>query len=92
VTEPAPADANGQLCLARHRQSWRIWEGAVVVFEPISGDTHRIDHPGGHILTLLTESARSKASICCSLDSDATPESIDEALGLLMAMELVEPV
>jgi PqqD family protein of HPr-rel-A system len=92
VTEPAPSDSNARLGLVQHRQWWRIWEGAVVVFEPLSGDTHRIDHPSGRILKLLTESACSRASIYSSLISEATSEDIDEALNLLLTLELVEPV
>lgn len=86
----APSDS--RLRLARHRQSWRIWDGAVVVFEPLSGDTHRIDPPGGRILALLAESENSRAAVDSALGSEANTEEIDEALNLLLAMELVEPV
>lgn len=83
---------DSQLRLAWYRQSWRVWEGAAVFFEPLSGDTHRIDPPGGSILALLAESENSRAGIRSALESVAGAEMIDEALDLLLTMELVEPV
>lgn len=86
---PTPPDS--RLRVVRHRQSWRIWDGAVVVFEPLSGDTHRIDPPGGRILALLAESESSRSDVESALAPEATTEEIAEALDLLLALELVEP-
>ncbi len=80
-----------RLRLVQRTQTWRIWDGAVVVFEPLSGDTHRIDHPGGRILAFLAESESSRETVNSALAAIATPEEIDEALNLLLAMELLEP-
>lgn len=86
---PTPSDSRYRL--VEDRQSWRVWDGAVVVFEPLSGDTHRIEPPGGHILSLLAASQNTKAAIESELKSKVTLEKIEEALDLLLAMELVEP-
>lgn len=85
-----PASPDTRLRLAPQRQSWRIWDGAVVTFEPLSGDTHRIQPPAGHILGHLTRAADSRSAITAAIGPAATPEQIDEALDLLLAMELVE--
>lgn len=77
--------------IVRDRQSWRIWDGAAVVFEPLSGDTHRIEHPGGPVLALLADSDHSRSDVESALASEASPEKLDEALDLLLALELVEP-
>lgn len=76
--------------LTLRSQSWRVWEGSAVVFEPASGDTHSIDQPGGDILSLLAESDTDHATLLTSLQSIASPQKIDEALELLLALELVE--
>lgn len=81
---------DSKLRLVGQRQLWRAWEGAAVFFDPLSGDTHRIASPGGHILTLLAESEISKAVLYSALNTISTSEKMDEALELLLAMELVE--
>lgn len=86
-----PTTPDSRFRLLRHRQSWRIWDGAAVVFEPLSGDTHRIDHPGGRVLALLTESEQSRTAIDSALAPETTTEAVDEALDLLLTLELVEP-
>lgn len=86
-----PTSPDSRLRVVRHRQSWRIWDGAVVVFEPLSGDTHRIGPPGGHILALLAGSEHSRSEVESALAPEATTDEIDEALDLLLALELVEP-
>ncbi len=84
----APCD--NPLRLVRPCPPWRNWDGAVVIFDPLSGDTHRIAAPGGHILALLTESERSRTAIESALQSVVAAEKTGEALDLLMAMNLVE--
>lgn len=34
---------------------WRSWQGTAVVYDLRSGDTHRIAHPSGHVLSALLE-------------------------------------
>ncbi|MEZ5490755.1 MAG: HPr-rel-A system PqqD family peptide chaperone [Gammaproteobacteria bacterium] len=70
---------------------WRIWDDAVVVFEPLSGDTHRFEGPAGRIFTLLNDADRSQLELETALDSVSDREKIAEVLKLLLAMELLEP-
>ena len=76
---------------ASRQQPLRLWDGAAVVFEPLSGDTHRIAAPAGSILALLAGSDLSKAAIESALKHEVPAEKVGEALDLLLAMELVEP-
>lgn len=79
--------------LARHRQSWRVWDGSAVIFEPLSGDTHRVDRPGGDILMLLADAGTdlTRQRLADKLSPIATRDRIDEALNVLIALDLVEP-
>lgn len=83
---------DSQLKLVEHHRLWQVWDGAAVIFEPCSGDTHRIDPPGGSILALLADSNHSRADIHLALNCAYAAENqrIDKALDLLLALELVE--
>ena len=78
--------------LAQTDGPWRIWSGAVVAFDVLSGDTHRIEAPAGHILALVSESPHSTSTLQSALGPEVSMKQIDETLDLLLAMELVEPV
>lgn len=84
--------AGSRLRLVPQRGAWRVWDGTLVFFEPLSGDTHRIDCPAGHVLRLVSESGYSKADIQSALSDVATAQKIEDVLTLLMTMELVEYV
>lgn len=43
------------LRLAADAFEWRSWNGEAVIYDAVSGDTHRLAHPSGQVLRALAQ-------------------------------------
>src|SRR6185436_11881504 len=75
----------------------RVWDGEVVVYNPISGDTHMLDVVTGELLRAITagpaavESLRQAAAAFLDVpDDDQLGRHVGQALAALDELGLIE--
>ena len=83
--------AGRRLALANAGVLWRTWDEVAVVYDPLSGDTHRIDKPSGAILRALADQGVIEtASIRTLVDPTGDPEHFQAVVGLLLDLDVLE--
>lgn len=81
---------------ARTRFNWVCWDGEAVLYNSLSGDTHRVVAPSGHILTFVesdkSETFRSASVLLKSIQADCstTLSEIEELLSVLCTIGLLK--
>ncbi|WP_277621778.1 HPr-rel-A system PqqD family peptide chaperone [Kineobactrum sediminis] len=70
---------------------WRAWDDATVIYDPISGDTHRIDKPSGAMLRALSEQgAMETARLRARVDPSGDEAHFLAVAGLLLDLDVLE--
>ena len=77
----------------RHRQ----WQGEVVLYNDLSGDTHLLDESALHLLNILKTSPASEPTLAASVrlafeadDGEVEDASVAQLLAKLQALALIE--
>lgn len=88
---------DGVFSLAADAFEWRSWHGEAVIYDALSGDTHRLAYPSGHVLDALrdepggAEAAHLSRRIGESAGTDAAPgDALAAALDALVELGIVE--
>lgn len=76
---------------------WRVWDGASVVFDPLTGDTHRLNAPSGYVLQALSRTPDVRGMsvddlIACHASSDVELTDWERAVELLQALEVIRAI
>lgn len=76
----------------------RVWDGEVVVYNPLSGDTHLLDVLTGELLRVIMTGPAAVASLRRSAaqfldvaDDDRLGQHVGQALAALDELGLIEP-
>jgi PqqD family protein of HPr-rel-A system len=79
--------------------SWRAWDSEYVVYNDLTGHTHRLDYIAGQVLealvrgpTDLTELARRLADILDVAPTQQLLDSLDKIVQEFLRVGLIEPV
>ncbi|MFN3984746.1 MAG: HPr-rel-A system PqqD family peptide chaperone [Rhodocyclaceae bacterium] len=79
------------LRLAEEDFAWREWAGEAVIYDAISGDTHRLPAPAGSLLTALRQHGAA-ALAGAMLPPGETSIGLDEVIDALLALGIVERI
>jgi PqqD family protein of HPr-rel-A system len=93
-----PPDATYRI-YSLSRLLWKIWDDEFIVYHPVSGDTHLLDHVSGEILKIIESMPATRPDLAShisikygmSLDEKLN-EYIGELLVKLRELHLIEPV
>lgn len=91
-------EARWRVCGAQ-KLLWRDWDGDLVIYHPLSGDTQLLDVAVAQVLQLIDESQATRRDSCehlaAFLEVDNDPEvnkAVSQILGKLDDLGIIEPV